>query len=196
MFVEMLVVVPLLALLWTIVVFLEQGNSYDHEIVQDSRYCAWRHAVDEGKGGPSRGCRLTKTHELLFAELDGSSGGALTTLAKETPFIAYHWLRPHGKVFTARKRGVLARPLGWSKIRVETHHTWMAQTSKGKWRSAFVMLALCMTEGLDYCSVGPGMGMVMDIVGDLPSASVDIPANALDAERRFRAWQAERMGGP
>ena len=49
MFVEALVVIPLLVTLWIILLFLEQGNTVANETVERSRQCAWRRLGRHGR---------------------------------------------------------------------------------------------------------------------------------------------------
>lgn len=151
MFAETLVMVPLLIVLWILSTFLARGNSIDHDAVEDSRYCAWRYAVDECEGGPARNCSISGPTEVPGPELDGAARGALTIMASTLRFLAAEWMRPHGRVFTTTTTGTLSRPFGWGSIDVETHHTWMCQTPEGIWTPELVWLGTCAEKGLVYC---------------------------------------------
>ncbi len=195
MYVEALVMIPLLVVLWIVVVFLERGNTVDNNVVKDARYCAWRHAVDRCEGGPAPRCSLSGTTELPGVELDGQSGGALTTLISRTPYLADEWMRPHGALFHAKARGSLSRPFGWSTVEVSSEQTWMCQTPKSPWTTPMVFLATCHYYGLDYCSFFhmalPSSGSVQLPAGDQAIQNVDEAA----ARTRFQMWKVRRAGG-
>lgn len=193
MYVEALVMIPLLVVLWIIVVFLEQGNTVDNDVVEDARYCAWRYAVNRCEGGAPR-CSISGPSELLGVELDGRSGGALTTLTSATPYLADQWLRPHGGVFHASSEGELSRPFGWSAVRVRSDQTWMCQTPASVWTTPMVFLATCQYYGLAYCSLFqtslPTAGEVQ-----LPAGQTIEDVNPARARTRFLRWKARRVQG-
>jgi len=164
-YVEALVMIPVLVTLWVIVLFIERGNSVDNETVERSRYCAWRFATDECEGTPP-GCDIEGPSRIDALELDGASSGGLTDLAQVFPFLGREFGDAHGRVFRATSHDRLARPFGWGSIDVESHQTWMCQTPKGIWRTPLVFAATCTWHGLDYCDVaGEALGAALDLPG-------------------------------
>jgi hypothetical protein len=154
MYVEALVMIPVLVTLWTILLFLERGNTVDNETVERSRYCAWRYAANECRGGAP--CQVAGLGEVPGGEIDMLSGGALTTLGTRLPFLAPEMMRPHGALFRATATDHLARPFDWGGVSVASHQAWMCQTERGAWTTQTVFLATCQAKGLRWCSVGLG----------------------------------------
>jgi uncharacterized membrane protein YgcG len=165
MYVEALVMIPIFVVLWIILIFIEHGNTVDNDVVERSRYCAWRHAVDQCKGTPMDGCELSEREEVSLAMLDGASGSALTTLIRRTPYLGRNsdpagveWQYPHGGYFRAETEADLERPLGWSSIHVTSDQTWMCQVPDSYWTYPLVYYATCSYYGLAYCPGGGGLG--------------------------------------
>lgn len=152
-YVEALVIIPVLATLWMILLFIERGNTVDDETVERGRYCAWRFAADECEGVPP-GCEVDGPGEVAGAELDVASGGALLELLEVFPFLADELRRPYGRDFRVTSRDRLARPFGWGAIEVESHQSRMCQEREGPWRDYSVFVATCAYHGLPYCSIG------------------------------------------
>lgn len=196
MYVEALVMIPLLVVLWIIVVFLERGNTVDNKVVKDARYCAWRHAVDRCEGGAAPRCSVSGATELPWVEFDGQSGGALTTLISRTPYLADEWMRPHGAIFHATSHASLSRPFGWSTVEVSNQQTWMCQTPKSPWTTPMVFLATCHYYGLAYCSF---FHMAMPSTGSvkLPAAGKSMQnVDAAESRTRFQMWKVRQIKGP
>jgi hypothetical protein len=168
MFVEALVVIPLLVTLWVILLFLERGNTVANETVERSRHCAWRHAVNECRGGVG-GCALTPATEIDGSEVDGMSGGALSTIGGRLPFLAGETSRAHGKVFRATTHAGLSRPFGWGSVMVTSRQRWMCQTPKRPWRDFIVHDSTCRAKGLPWCSESAAMP------GTPPAATIRVP---------------------
>jgi hypothetical protein len=188
-YVEALVIIPVLATLWMILLFIERGNTVDDETVERSRYCAWRFAVDECRGAPPR-CEIDGPDNLDGAELDGASGGALLRLAELFPFLAADFMEPHGRFFRVTTRDRLARPFGWSAIEVESQQSRMCQTPKGIWRAPMVFAATCLWYGLPYCSptfvpLGALGGGGSGVAGETTMIPIDGTAAG-----RLDAWRA------
>lgn len=177
-YVEALVIIPVLTTLWIILLFIERGNTVDNEVVERGRHDVWRTAVDE--------CRGAGGEQLAGPEVDGAAGGALSRLASLFPFLASEWHDPHGSIVRVSARDSLARPLGWGSIQVESHQTWMCQTRKRRWRDALVFGATCLWYSLEWCSAG-GVGGLDSSVAPRTQIPIDGSAPArLDQFRRTR----------
>lgn len=193
MYVEALVMIPLLIVLWIIVVFLEQGNTVDNDTVEDARYCAWRHAVNRCEGGAA--CSVSGPAEVPGVALDGAANGALGTLTSRTPYLANEWLRPHGGIFHASAQGSLNRPFGWSAVDVRSEQTWMCQTPESVWTTTAVYGATCQYYGLEYCSVS-GVSVPQAPSLTLPDAGSTLQdLNSTRARTRYLLWKTRRSQG-
>jgi hypothetical protein len=188
-YVEALVIIPVLATLWMIVLFIERGNTVDDETVERSRHCAWRFAADQCEGAPPR-CEIDGPETIDGTELDGASGGALSRLGQLFPFLAGELQDPHGRYFRVTTRDRLDRPFGWGAIDVESHQSRMCQTPRGIWRAPLVFAATCAWYALTFCSVNL---VSLDLLGGSSSTTPTtvIPIDGTAAPR-LEAWRAAR----
>ena len=152
-YIEFLIVIPVILLLWIVSDFVARGNSVDNEAVNEARHCAWRFAANRCEGGA--GCTVGGAGEPSDADLEAASGNALARLRGLSPSLSDEWrAAPSGGIFNALATRSLARPLSWGTIQVEARQTWLCQTAEANWDQGRVFEETCADNGVGCGDLG------------------------------------------
>jgi hypothetical protein len=119
LFVEFLVYMPLLLLIWWLIMFVHDVGRAGLQTSRAVRECAWLYAADGCREVPPqcRGVELGGTRETDDAELHGRSS-SFRELAADLPFLRDELERLHGEEIDVSRSTAVARPpvTGGSRI--------------------------------------------------------------------------------
>jgi hypothetical protein len=149
-FVEALVYIPFLILIWVLLNHTHRVMVTDIATQRVARTCSWKYA-SSGCDSPPSGCGASKTvvDDLV---LRGLGTGSFETLAAELPFIAPQMAVLHGELAEATVRSSIERPaiLGGSREFIG-HHAMMCNTKTREWEQILVYPLFCLILVDGWC---------------------------------------------
>ena len=118
-FVEALIFIPLLALIWTLLNYEYGINKTGMTTQERARTCAWQHASRGCTGSPPPGCNVSFGGKVDDIELRALSLGAYETLMATMFFLSPTLQSLHGDEIRATEDAAVQRP----KVLGGTRHT-------------------------------------------------------------------------
>jgi len=140
-FIEGLIFIPLLALIWVLMNYEYKINKTGMATQEAARTCSWEYATSGCKGSPPPGCDISGAGRLEDLELRGLAVGAFETLMAYLPFLSSTLQSLHGDEIRATATATVARP----KVLGGTRHTrglhaMMCNTPTGEWETPVVFV--------------------------------------------------------
>jgi len=140
-FVETLLFIPLLALLWTLLNYEYDINRTGMATQERARTCAWQYAARGCTGGMPAGCTIDDLGTLDDTALRGLSMAAYATIATSLPFLAPTLASLHGEVIRATDEAVVTRPRVLGGVRhTKGSVALMCNTVTNEWEVPFVFV--------------------------------------------------------
>jgi hypothetical protein len=141
MAVEVIVLVPLFALLWQIGNILHDVNVTAIHAFGETRSCAWRYALRGCRSIPD-GCPMSTVGELDGGELEAAASGGFATIGGRLSFLKETLASRHGKLIESRRDTSVANPL-WRDIPIHSAHAVMCNTPTLEWTEPDVVSSSC-----------------------------------------------------
>ena len=142
-FVEALIFIPLLALLWVILNYEYGINKTGMTTQERARTCAWQYATRGCNGGPPPGCSIDDLGRVEDLELRALSTGAYETLTALLPFLATTLTTLHGDEIRATDTERVDRPKPLGGTRTTTgSQAMMCNTPTGEWEVPVVFVLM------------------------------------------------------
>ncbi len=149
-FVEALVYIPFLILIW---IFLNHTHAVSETSISTqraARTCSWQYAT-RGCESPPAGCGASSSFfDDLILRADG--GGSFERLAMELPFLALTLTKLHGDSEEVTLRTSVERPniLGGDRELIG-HHAMMCNTKTREWELPVVYPLVCLALAGGWC---------------------------------------------
>ena len=141
MAVEVIVLVPLFALLWQIANILHAVNVRAIHASEETRSCAWRYALRGCKSIPA-GCPISSLGELEGEELESAAKGGFATVGSRLRFLEGTLGSRHGRLIESRRDDRVRNPL-WRYIPIRSAHAVMCNTPTLEWTEPEVVSSGC-----------------------------------------------------
>jgi hypothetical protein len=109
-YVELLLVVPLIALLWMCALYVHRLGESNVRVQRQARQCAWAHAAGGCRGEVPAGCELEGPARLDGPELDRVAGSGLASVVSPIQSLAAQLRAPAGNEVIARGTAEVSRP--------------------------------------------------------------------------------------
>jgi hypothetical protein len=140
-FVEALIFIPLLALLWTLLNYEYGINKTGMTTQERARTCAWQHASRGCTGSPPPGCNVSFAGKVDDIELRALSLGAYETIMAYLFFLSPTLQSLHGDEIHATDEAAVERPkvLGGTR-HTRGSHALMCNTRTGEWELPVVFV--------------------------------------------------------
>ena len=149
-FVEALVYIPFLILIWVLLNHTHRVMETDISTQRVARTCSWQYAT-RGCESPPAGCGASSEWVDDFA-LRAVGTGSFERLAAELPFIIPQMAVLHGDLGEATVRSSIERPaiLGGSRELIG-HHAMMCNTKTREWEQIMVYPLVCLVLAGGWC---------------------------------------------
>ena len=118
-FIEAVIFIPLLALIWVLVNYEYRINKTGMATQEAARTCAWQYATRGCTGGPPPGCDIADTGRLDDSAIRALAFGAFETISAYLPFLVSSLESLHGDEIRATHEAAVDRP----KVLGGTRHT-------------------------------------------------------------------------
>jgi hypothetical protein len=109
-YVELLLVFPVIAVLWMFALYSHRlGDSRVH-VQRQARTCSWALTTGGSRAGASAGCEVEGPSRLAGAELDQVAGTGLENVVRPIATLRALFRRPAGDEVTTRDSGTVTPP--------------------------------------------------------------------------------------
>ena len=149
-FVEALVYIPFLVLIWVLLNHTHRVMETDISTQRVARTCSWQFATS-GCKDPPPGCGASDNWVDDFV-LRAVGGGSFERLAVELPFVIPQMAVLHGDLAEVTVRSSIERPEILSGSReLIGHHAMMCNTKTREWETILVYPLVCLVLAGGWC---------------------------------------------
>lgn len=141
-YVEFLLVVPLLAILWMAANHMHLLGSSHTKVQRQARQCAWVHAAGGCQGKVPEACRMQGPTRLDSPELDAMTGSGLESAMRPVRGLSELFRRQTGDQIAARPTATVTSPLR-SELELNGFHSMMCNERPSQLDEAKVMDVAC-----------------------------------------------------
>ena len=120
-YIEFLVVVPLLSLLWVTATSMHRLGASQVVVQRQARQCAWTHAARGCQGTAPEACKLSGPSRLDAPELDRITGSDLEAAVRPVDGMAQLFRRTSGDEVVARPTLAVSTPFRDDASRAGSH---------------------------------------------------------------------------
>ena len=110
LYVEFLVVAPLIALLWMFANYVHRLGETQVQVQRTARECAWAQATGGCAGAVPAGCQMEGPAPIGSADLEQIAGTGLQNVVRPIQGLSSLFNRPAGEEVVARTTGDVSRP--------------------------------------------------------------------------------------
>jgi len=155
-FVEALIYIPFLALVWVLMNYVHRFNETDLVVQREARQCTWRYATDGCDGSPPPGCGSGSKSIVEDLELRAVGGGSFEEVDAELPFLTPTLAILHGELVVFDRQATVKRPKGFGAARtLRGHHAMMCNTKTNEWEMYTVYPLTCLFLAPAFCLLTP-----------------------------------------